>query len=90
MEKDIQNGDMIFEEFEIEYILDSAIKICIKSTIKRIKFELVCDPDIKAKISILLLQQAMINLIENAIQYSEEDSIISVFVSQDINNIIII
>lgn len=78
LEKDYNVGEITFESVYIDDILDSAIKYCSdKAKSKNIKLELSSN-SILVNANILLLQQAIINLIINAIQYSNNNSIIEI------------
>jgi two-component system phosphate regulon sensor histidine kinase PhoR len=60
-------------------VLEEAIDLSsVKAEEKRMKIDLACDGRIEARINAPLLEQAMINLIDNAIKYSPEDGRIRV------------
>ena len=52
--------------------LKAAVEMCEKkASEKQIRIELRCDPDATAKINAPLLEQAVVNLVDNAVKYSE-------------------
>lgn len=56
----------------IRAVLQAAVHACeIKAQEKSIELVLSCDPDILAEINSPLLEQAVINLVDNAIKYSD-------------------
>jgi signal transduction histidine kinase len=62
------------EKTHIRPLIYKAIEACsIKIIEKNIKVEVDCEVDLMAEINILQIEQAMINLLENAIKYSKED-----------------
>ena len=73
IEKENEAKQIRFESGSIRNVLRSAIQIChAKAEAKNIDIELSCDDSLKATINAALLEQAFINLIDNAIKYSGE------------------
>jgi two-component system phosphate regulon sensor histidine kinase PhoR len=73
IEKENEAKQIEFEVGFIRNVLRSAIQIChTKAETKHIDIELACDETLKAAINAALLEQALINLIDNAIKYSED------------------
>jgi len=59
----------------IREVLDAAIQVCSKkAAAKEISITLECDDEIRARINPSLLEQAVTNLIDNAIKYSNAGS----------------
>ena len=59
--------------------LQAAVEMCDKAAAdKRIKIELSCPEELTAKINAALLEQAVVNLLDNAVKYSNADSLIEV------------
>jgi len=61
----------------------------LKQVGKNIKIEINCNDDIEAKISPALLEQAVVNLIDNAIKYSESEKSIRVEAEKTLKEVII-
>lgn len=73
-QQEYDTGDVL-KEHELKIVLESAIQECeYQAEKKSIKMELECDSKIKIPMDIGLMTQAVINLIDNAIHYSEKDS----------------
>ncbi len=71
-------------------MLQTAIQVCeVKAVAKKVRIELSCEKDIVAKIDAVLLEQALANLLDNAIKYSDEGSVIQVKATQKESEIII-
>ena len=70
---------VVFENNAVCEVLESAAQACnLKASEKQITIELLCDKKINARINPALLEQAVINLIDNAIKYSNEKGKIEV------------
>ncbi len=67
------------EELLLKNLLNAAIQVCLpKATEKNIKINLNCREDVKAKFNFQLLEEAVVNLIDNAIKYSDSEKEINV------------
>jgi signal transduction histidine kinase len=79
IQQEAEKGDIFLEEKDLKPVLNSAIWDCsLKSQTKNIKIDLSCEDKLKVNINPVLLQQAVVNLINNAINYSKEDSMLSI------------
>ncbi len=77
------NESITLELYSLKEILVNALQACeIKSKDKNIDIELQCPTDIQVEINILLFEQAIVNLIINAIKYSNENKTITVKVEK--------
>ncbi|MBN2029063.1 PAS domain-containing protein [bacterium] len=75
IEQEAEGNQITFSNTTIVNVLEEAISVCQnKAASKNIQIEMECDEDIQAKINPFLLGEALINLIDNAIKYSEEES----------------
>lgn len=79
LEEDSEKRRLSFEKTSIRPTLVSAIELSkVKAEEKHITIELLCDKEITAKINSALIEQAVLNLIDNAIEYSRDNSKIQV------------
>jgi two-component system phosphate regulon sensor histidine kinase PhoR len=63
----------------IRDVLVTAIQVCeVKAAPKKITLELSCSDELRANINPALLEQAVVNLIDNAIKFSDRESTILV------------
>ena len=73
----LEQGDEIVEESLedslIIKVIAQAKNTCLPSAEKElVRIEISCEPDLRARVHASLLQQAISNLIDNAVKYSEE------------------
>jgi len=74
IEKENEARQIQFSEGPLRNILKSSIQICqAKAEGKKIDLALSCDDALSATVNAALLEQALINLIDNAIKYSGEE-----------------
>ncbi|MGD9033852.1 MAG: ATP-binding protein [Desulfobacteraceae bacterium] len=79
IEEDVETEEIVLEEGRIRDVLLTAIQVCqVKAAPKDIRMELSCSEDLKAKINPPLLEQAVVNLLDNAIKYSDAESEVQV------------
>jgi len=64
---------------KIKGVLESAIQVCeAKAAAKNIAIELNCPDDLRGLINAPLLEQALVNLVDNAVKFSEPGRTIQV------------
>jgi two-component system phosphate regulon sensor histidine kinase PhoR len=89
IEKEAESGEITLIKGNIRDILSTAIQLCeIKASSKQIELVLECDEEIIAMIDPPLLEQAVVNLLDNAIKYSNENGIVRIqasIVNNEIN-----
>jgi len=91
LEEDGQKRNLNFEQQSLKPAIVSAIELAkLKADTKRIAVELNCDDSITAKINAALLEQAVLNLIDNAVKYSPDGSKIKIDVKKSDGQIEII
>ncbi len=70
-----QDTEINFQSEKIIKIIRDAIQLCeIKSSEKDIKIKVRCDEELTANMNSQLLEQALVNLLDNAIKYSDPSS----------------
>jgi two-component system, OmpR family, phosphate regulon sensor histidine kinase PhoR len=71
VEQQADHNQVVLEQTAVKDFLNTAIQMCqIKAQSKDIPIVLDCPGDLVAKINPTLLEQAVVNLIDNAIKYS--------------------
>ena len=82
LEQDAEKADIIFEASELKPVLEMAIQACApKASEKTVRVELNCLENVIVRINPQLLEQAVINLVDNAIKYSLPSTKVCVDVS---------
>jgi two-component system phosphate regulon sensor histidine kinase PhoR len=90
IERDMEGEQVTLEERRLRDVLLTAIQVCeFKSVPKRIVVELSCREELMARINPELFEQAVVNLLDNAIKYSREGGTIQVKATQIDSEIII-
>ena len=88
IETDADSDQILLETGEIYGVVETAINACeVKAVPRKIKIKLEGAVDLKAKINAPLLEQAVINLLDNAIKYTEPGGVIQVSVETDSSEI---
>ncbi len=84
IEQEAEQGKIHLAGGKIKTVIKAAIQACdTRSREKKIKVSMVCPEDLRARINGPLLEQAIINLIDNAVKYSGPGSSVRVEAGQD-------
>jgi two-component system phosphate regulon sensor histidine kinase PhoR len=68
-----EREEILLDEGRLKDVLETAIQVCEASAMaKKIEIELSCAEDAVARFDLPILEQAIVNLIDNAIKYSSE------------------
>ncbi|OFZ18210.1 MAG: hypothetical protein A2Z20_11845 [Bdellovibrionales bacterium RBG_16_40_8] len=90
LERDAEFSQIELKEAFIDPVISSAVELChIRADKKKISLQVSCAQEIKAAIDPYLLEQAIVNLIDNAIRYSDEAYPIQIKVVQEGKEILI-
>ena len=83
IEQGEEAGDIELVSGRVKDVIDAAIHICQpKADERKIHICTACEPDVMANMNAALLEQAVINLLDNAIKYSEPGKEVQVLASQ--------
>ncbi len=84
LEEGAERRAILFEDVELRPALEAAVELAgIRAEQKHIKIQLSCDESVSAKINAPLLEQAIVNLLDNAVKYSDEGTTVSIEVSRE-------
>jgi two-component system phosphate regulon sensor histidine kinase PhoR len=79
IEEDNDRGRIEFSKESIRGVLVAAAELSMaRAKQKDIAIDVVCDPILDAQVNALLLEQAVVNLIDNAVKYSNAGSRVNV------------
>ena len=79
IEQDAERRQIFLNGQKIQGVLQSAIQVCeAKAAAKEIALRLSCPDDLRAQINPPLLEQALVNLVDNAVKFSEPGSVVQV------------
>ena len=79
IEREDTEKEIKFETGSIKDVIETAIQVCqAKADKKNIHIESICDNKISARIDLSLFDQAIVNILDNAIKYSEKGSAVYV------------
>jgi two-component system phosphate regulon sensor histidine kinase PhoR len=85
-----KEGLVMKEKCKLAGIIETAIYLCqLQAGKKDIRIDMVCPDDLEAAINAPLLEQALVNLIINAVKYSDPDKKVLVLAEQ-VDNLITI
>jgi two-component system phosphate regulon sensor histidine kinase PhoR len=90
IEQETERGSIPLSDSNLREVLRTAIQVCdLKASAKKIGIELACDNDILVRTDPPLLEQAIVNLLDNAIKNSEAESNVWVAVTRTDGEIIV-
>jgi two-component system phosphate regulon sensor histidine kinase PhoR len=90
IEMEDENRKFALEEHPLKGILLSAIQVCqSKADAKNIRISLQCEDGLRANVDPHLIEQAAVNLLDNAIKYSDREGSVQVEVRSDTSEILI-
>lgn len=79
IEKEAEASDIVLSTSRLKDVLLGATGDCqVRADERRIRVEIRCQDDVQARVNALLLQQAVRNLLENAVKYSDDGGVIHV------------
>jgi two-component system phosphate regulon sensor histidine kinase PhoR len=79
VEQESERREIALEPGMVKEVLTAAIQACrVSADAKNITIELACEEKVRARLNAALLEQAVVNLLDNAIKYSEPGSVVQI------------
>ena len=73
IEKVEENDELNFQNMAVKDVMESAVQVVNEGAkLKNIEIECICDSSIMAKLDPFLFEQALVNLLDNAVKYSQD------------------
>ena len=83
IEQEAEKDGIAFVESRMSEILQNALQVCrVSAANKKIKIETSCAESIVAKVDPSLFEQAIVNLLDNAIKYSDDGGPVEIEATQ--------
>jgi two-component system phosphate regulon sensor histidine kinase PhoR len=90
IEQEAETHDIHLSEASLLDVLQNAIQVCqVAAALKKARIDLSCSEHLVAGMDAQLLEQAVVNLLDNAIKYSDEGSSIQLSCTEGENEIVI-
>lgn len=90
LEQDEEHGQIALTQQAIRPVLENAAAVCASAAAEKgISFELTCPNALKARLNPALLEQAMVNLLDNAVKYSNQNSRVLLWAEQEAAGVLI-
>ena len=73
IERESDEGLIELSTGRVRDVIKAAVEMCeVKSSARSVPVDFECDPELQASMNAPLLEQALVNLLDNSIKYSEE------------------
>ncbi|MFO7576860.1 MAG: ATP-binding protein [Pelovirga sp.] len=90
IEQGSDQGELPLADLPLRPVLEAAVQACaLLAADKQVAVELACPADLGARINAPLLEQAVVNLLTNAIKYSPAGGRVAVTATQEENRLVL-
>lgn len=75
LEQEAEQRQLTLVDHSVQSVIAEAVQLCApRAQARDIRLEIICDPALRARCNPPLLEQAVVNLLDNAIKFSEPNS----------------
>ena len=90
LEENSERRALLFEKTPLRPAFEAAVELTsVRAEQRHVKLDISCDEAIEAKVNAPLLEQALVNLVDNAIKYSDEGQTVTMAAMQQDKEIVI-
>jgi two-component system phosphate regulon sensor histidine kinase PhoR len=90
IEQEAEQGKIILSGRRIMGVAQAAVQVCAgRATAKDVRIDLECPEEMRALVNGPLLEQALVNLIDNAIKYSSPGSTVKLEAARSGNSVVV-
>jgi two-component system phosphate regulon sensor histidine kinase PhoR len=88
LEQTEQIAGLVCQETVLNQVIEQAVRGCgAKAESRQVTVTIACDPDLRLSVNASLMEQAIVNLLDNAINYSKAGSTIHIAASRQSDEI---
>jgi two-component system, OmpR family, phosphate regulon sensor histidine kinase PhoR len=90
IEQDGEKVEILLKPGAVVAVLEAAVNTCrLKADEKQVRLELQCDAGLAAPMNAALLEQAVVNLVDNAVKYSSPGAAVRLIARRDVDGVVI-
>lgn len=90
IEQEVEKVEIVLQSGRVADVLEAAVNTCrLKADEQQVRLEIQCPADLKACINAALLEQAVVNLVDNAVKYSPPNASVRLIARGDADGVVI-
>ncbi len=90
IEQEVEKVEVVLQPGRVAEVLEAAVNTCrLKADEQHVRLDIQCDPNLNACINAALLEQAVVNLVDNAVKYSPANASVRLTARGDAEGVLI-